>query len=103
LATEGSVAEEKEGQEQDHDIKSQQRMTPKKKRMIVIKGQQLTKQDYRGLLALFLVASFVYSVLSGASDVAIASLGPFTGSAVGYYFQAMRIEKHPSVADFTDY
>ncbi|MHB1907743.1 MAG: hypothetical protein ACYCQJ_02585 [Nitrososphaerales archaeon] len=58
-----------------------------KKALITIKGQRITQADYRGLLALVLVISFIYSAV--ASNIqAIASLGPLTGAAVGYYFHA---------------
>ncbi|HZW58268.1 MAG TPA: hypothetical protein VFF30_18410 [Nitrososphaerales archaeon] len=60
----------------------------KKRSLIAIKGQSLTKADYRGLLALVLVLSFVYLALTGGSCSAITALGPLTGSAVTYYFHS---------------
>lgn len=59
-----------------------------KKNLISIKGQTITKQDYRGLLALFLVGAFVYAVIFAKSCEAIASLGTLTGTAVTYYFNS---------------
>ena len=58
-----------------------------KSRLVVIKGQRVTKADYRALLSLILVISFVYVVISGANCDAVAALGPLTGAAVGYYFR----------------
>ena len=60
----------------------------KKRRLIVIKGQTVTKADYRALLALILVLTFAYVVISNGSSSAVAALGPLTGSAVTYYFQS---------------
>jgi uncharacterized membrane protein len=60
----------------------------KKRNLILIKGQQITKADYRGFLALILVLSFAYVVLTGANCFAIAALGPLTGSVVTYYFHS---------------
>lgn len=57
-----------------------------KQRMIVIKGQQITKADYRGILALILLFSYLYAVLGAYSCSAIEALGPLTGSAITYYF-----------------
>ena len=64
--------------------------TPVSKRvMIAVKGHQVTSADYRGLLAIFLVVAFIYSVLvMGASCPSTSALGPFAGAAVGYYFRA---------------
>lgn len=59
-----------------------------KKRLLVIKGQKVTNADYRAILALILVLSFVYIVLTGPNCEAVAALGPLTGSAVGYYFRS---------------
>lgn len=61
---------------------------PLKRRLIVIKGQTVTKADYRALLALILVLTFAYVVISNGSCSAVAALGPLTGSAVTYYFQS---------------
>ena len=59
-----------------------------KKSLLVIKGQRITRADYRVILALTLVLSFVYVVIRGANCEAVAALGPLTGSAVAYYFHS---------------
>ena len=61
---------------------------PSKKSLLVIKGQRITRADYRIVLALILVVAFVYVVINGASCEAVAALGPLTGSAVAYYFHS---------------
>lgn len=65
----------------------------KKRNLILIKGQQITKSDYRGFLALILILSFVYVVINGASCFAVAALGPLTGSVVTYYFQSKNFKE----------
>ncbi len=56
-----------------------------KTNLITIKGQQVTRSDFRGLLAIILVLAFIYVVCVGNYE-AVTALGPLTGSAVGYYF-----------------
>ena len=67
---------------------SQDKGVIKKQNLISIKGQTLTRADYRGLLALLLVCAFLYVVLANTGCEATASLGPLTGAAVTYYFQS---------------
>ncbi len=58
-----------------------------KRSLISIKGQTVTSADYRGFLALILVTTFAYVVITGSCE-AIAALGPLTGSVVTYYFHS---------------
>ncbi|MDG6905650.1 MAG: hypothetical protein JRN20_07695 [Nitrososphaerota archaeon] len=59
-----------------------------KRNLISIKGQTVTKQDYRGILAIMLVAAFIYVVILGANCESTAALGTLTGAAVTYYFDS---------------
>jgi len=58
-----------------------------KKNLIVVKGHQISKADYRGVLAVTLVAAFLYEVISG-NPPGTETLGPFAGAVVGYYFHS---------------
>jgi hypothetical protein len=64
-----------------------------KKNLISIKGQKITKQDYTGLLAFFLVGAFVYAVVFSSCSTIVA-LGTPTGSVVTYYFNSRSICCH---------
>lgn len=68
----------------------------RKRSLIAIKGQKLTRSDYRGFLALLLVSVFSYVAVVGGNCSAIAALGPLTGSAVAYYFHS---KDHDSSAE----
>lgn len=62
---------------------------PKRKRsLIAYKGHEITSSaDYRAFLAFLLVAGYLY-VLALGNSIAIAGMGPLTGSAVAYYFHS---------------
>jgi hypothetical protein len=58
----------------------------KKRTLIVRKGREIvTATDYRAVIAIMLVASFIFVVIRG-DFTGIAALGPLAGAAVGYYF-----------------
>lgn len=60
--------------------------TIKKRTLIVRKGREIvTTTDYRAIIAIMLVASFIFVVIKG-DFTGIAALGPLAGAAVGYYF-----------------
>ena len=61
---------------------------PKKKSLIAFKGHEITSpSDYRAFLAFLLVAGYLYVLILG-NAIAIAGMGPLTGSAVAYYFHS---------------
>ena len=59
-----------------------------KQRMIVLKGHEIAKRDYRGVVAILVVGSFLYSVLLSGICYQSTTLGPFAGAIVGYYFRS---------------
>jgi hypothetical protein len=61
---------------------------PEKKSLLVYKGELVaSSSDYRALLALLLIAGYLYVLVIG-NALAIAGMGPLTGSAVAYYFDS---------------
>jgi len=59
----------------------------KKQSLITIKGQSITKSDYRGIIALVLIILFGYSIFANLTVPSIV-LGPFVGAIVTYYFHS---------------
>jgi hypothetical protein len=88
-------AEEGEAEEQENSSDSKKSVVglsilpppvTKKRTLIVRKGREIvTTTDYRAIIAIMLVASFIFVVIRG-DFTGIAALGPLAGAAVGYYF-----------------